>query len=183
MQGEVAVRTASPGTAAAAPAEGLAPGVSVSVTVTNSSNTAAAPLVVDATPSPPTRRLLQTASNATGLNVNVTITAPASDVNNITQLVQQAVSSGQVQQELQQAGELSVKVSANADASHWLYTHPGYVYLRKRDFPAVLIAVLPYRSRDCVHCIGYSLVTIRHCELGSTLMQFQACALFTDSTA
>ena len=105
MQGEVAVVPTAPGAPAAAPAEGLAPGVSVTVTVTNTSSTAAAPLVVDASPSPAARHLLQTASTATGLDVNVTITAPASDVSNITALVQQAVSSGQVQQELHQAGE------------------------------------------------------------------------------
>ena len=104
MQGEVAVVLTDPGTPASAPALGLAPGVSATVSVHNTSSMAAAPLTVEASPSPSARHLLQTASNATGLDVNVTITAPASDVNNITALVQQAVSSGQVQQELRQAG-------------------------------------------------------------------------------
>ena len=108
MQGEVAVIQASPGAASSAPAEGLAPGVSVTVVVTPSDSTAAAPLIASSSPSPAARRLLAdtVTSSGTGVNVNVTITAPASDMNNITALVQQAVSSGAVEQQLQQAGEL-----------------------------------------------------------------------------
>lgn len=106
ISGEVAVVQASPGAASSAPAEGLAPGVSVTVVVTPSDSTAAAPLIASSSPSPAARRLLAdtVTSSGTGVNVNVTITAPASDMNNITALVQQAVSSGAVEQQLRQAG-------------------------------------------------------------------------------
>ena len=97
---------ASPGAAAAAPAEGLAPGVSVTVIVTPVDNsTAATPLTAEASPSPARRLLADTVtSSGTGVNVNVTITAPAADLSNITALVAQAVSSGEVQAQLQAAG-------------------------------------------------------------------------------
>ena len=107
LQGAVAVVQASPGAAAAAPAEGLPPGVSVSVVVASVDNsTAATPLTAEASPAPARRLLADTVtSSGTGVDVNITITAPASDLNNITALVSEAVSSGQVQQQLQAAGE------------------------------------------------------------------------------
>lgn len=107
VQGAVAVVQASPGAAAAAPAEGLPPGLSVTVVVTPVDNsTAATPLTAQASPAPARRLLADTVtSSGTGVDVNITITAPASDMNNITALVSQAVQSGQVQQQLQAAGE------------------------------------------------------------------------------
>ena len=107
LQGAVAVVQASPGAAAAAPAEGLPPGVSVTVVVTPVDNsTAATPLTAQASPAPARRLLADTVtSSGTGVDVNITITAPASDLNNITALVSEAVQSGQVQQQLQAAGE------------------------------------------------------------------------------
>jgi len=77
------------------------------VVVTSVDNsTAATPLTAEASPTPSRRLLADTVtSSGTGLNVNITITAPASDLNNITALVSEAVSSGQVQQQLQAAGE------------------------------------------------------------------------------
>ena len=105
----VAVVQASPGAEAAAPAEGLPPGVSVTVSVTPAdSSAAAAPLVATTSPSPSGRHLLADAvsQSGTGVNVNITITAPASDMNNITSLVNQAVQSQTVQRQLQEAGEL-----------------------------------------------------------------------------
>ena len=96
---------ASPGAAASAPAEGLPPGMSVSVIVTPSTSSAAAPLVVDASPSPG-RRLLadNVASDGTGVDTNMTITAPAADMSNITSLLRQAVNSGSLQSQLHVAG-------------------------------------------------------------------------------
>ena len=107
LQGAVAVVQASPGAAAAAPAEGLPPGLSVTVVVTPVDNsTAATPLTAQASPTPARRLLADTVtSSGTGVNVNITITAPASDLNNITALVSEAVQSGQVQQQLQAAGQ------------------------------------------------------------------------------
>ncbi|KAA6426630.1 MAG: kinase [Trebouxia sp. A1-2] len=106
ISGAVAVVQASPGAAAAAPAEGLPPGVSVTVVVTPVDNsTAATPLTAQASPAPARRLLADTVtSSGTGVDVNITITAPASDLNNITALVSEAVQSGQVQQQLQAAG-------------------------------------------------------------------------------
>ncbi len=106
LQSEVAVMQSSPGAAASAPADGLPPGVSVTVSVTPTDSSAATPLIATASPSP-ARRLLADAvtTTGTGVDVNITITAPASDMNNITALVTAAVTSGQVQQQLQQAGE------------------------------------------------------------------------------
>ena len=102
LQRAVALVQASPG----APAEGLPPGVSVSVVVASVDNsTAATPLTAEASPAPARRLLADTVtSSGTGVDVNITITAPASDLNNITALVSEAVSSGQVQQQLQAAG-------------------------------------------------------------------------------
>ena len=105
VQNEVAVTQASPGAAASAPAEGLPPGMSVSVVVTPSTSSAAAPLVVEASPSPGRRLLADTvASDGTGVDANMTITAPAADMSNITSLVRQAVNSGSLQSQLHMAG-------------------------------------------------------------------------------
>ena len=106
-QSEVAVVQAPPGAAASAPAEGMPPGLSVSVTVAPTNSSVAAPLIVGAAPSPGRRHLLVGAviSNGTGVDTNVTITAPATELSNITSLLQLAVSSGSLQQQLHNAGK------------------------------------------------------------------------------
>ena len=98
---------APPGAAASAPAEGMPPGLSVSVTVAPTNSSVAAPLIVGAAPSPGRRHLLVGAviSNGTGVDANVTITAPATELSNITSLLQLAVSSGSLQQQLHNAGK------------------------------------------------------------------------------
>ena len=98
---------APPGATASAPAEGLPPALSVSVTVAPTNSSVVAPLIVDAAPSPGRRHLLAgtVTSNGTGIDTNVTITAPADELGNITSLLQLAVSSGVVQQQLYNAGK------------------------------------------------------------------------------
>lgn len=106
-QSEVAVTQAPPGAAASAPAEGLPPGLSVSVTVAPTNSSDAAPLVVDVAPSLGRRHLLAgtVISNGTGIETDVTTTAPAAELSNITSLLQLAVSSGALQQQLHKAGK------------------------------------------------------------------------------
>ena len=53
----------------------------------------------------PERRLLQDVSSD-GVNMTVTITAPASDMSDLSDLVQQVVSSASVRRQLQEAGKL-----------------------------------------------------------------------------
>ncbi len=103
----MAVVQAPPGAAASAPAEGLPPGLSVSVTVAPTNSSVAAPLVVDAAPSPGQRHLLAgtVIRDGTGIDTNVTTTAPAAELSNITSLLQLAVSSGALQQQLHNAGK------------------------------------------------------------------------------
>ncbi|KAL0024177.1 hypothetical protein WJX77_004480 [Trebouxia sp. C0004] len=102
----MAVVQAPSGTAASAPADGLPPGLSVSVTVAPTNSSVAAPLVVGAAPSLGRRHLLAATviSKGTGVDTNVTTTAPAAELSNITSLLQLAVSSGALQQQLHNAG-------------------------------------------------------------------------------
>ncbi len=103
----MAVVQAPAGTAASAPAEGLPPGLSVSVTVAPTNSSVAVPLIVGAASSPGRRHLLAVSviSNGTGVDTNVTATAPAAELGNITSLLQLAVSSGALQQQLHNAGK------------------------------------------------------------------------------
>ena len=59
-----------------------------------------------APPAPPAaRRMLLQTDSQDGVNMTITITAPASDMSNITDLVQQVVNSDAVRRQLQEAGQ------------------------------------------------------------------------------
>ena len=123
-QSEVVVVQASPGAVASAPAEGLPPGLSVSVTVAPTNSSVAAPLVVGAAPSPGRTHLLAgtVISNGTGVDTNVTTTAPAAELSNITSLLQLAVSSGALQQQLYNAGKWRAAAQSVCPALGSIYT-------------------------------------------------------------
>ena len=123
-QNEVAVVQAPPGAAASAPAEGLPPGLSVSVTVAPTNSSDAAPLIVGAAPYLGRRHLLAgiVISNGTGIDTNVTTTAPAAELSNITSMLQLAVTSGALQQQLHNAGKRPAAARAVCPSS-WQCMH------------------------------------------------------------